>query len=120
MATRVVKAYRDLAAPSLVKAPFTRQGWILELKYDGFRVLAGKHRDKITLVSRRGTNLLPSYPEIGECLKALPDLALDGELVILDEQGRPQFERLRRRLALKRPDTIAHASGTEPAANLCV
>jgi bifunctional non-homologous end joining protein LigD len=99
-----------------VKAPFTRQGWIFELKYDGFRVLAGKHGENITLVSRRGTNLLPNYPELEACLHALPDLALDGELVLLDEQGRPQFERLTRRLRLKRPDLIARASISEPAA----
>ena len=41
---------------------------------------------------------------------------LDGELVLLDGTGRPQFERLRRRLALKRSSAIAHASQTEPAA----
>jgi bifunctional non-homologous end joining protein LigD len=58
-------SYRDLARPSLVKSPFSRPGWIFELKYDGFRVLATKHADEVTLASRRGTNLLPCYPEIG-------------------------------------------------------
>ncbi len=74
-----------------------------------------KQGDDVTLVSRRGTNLLPCYPEIGERLRRLPDLALDGELVALDERGHPQFERLRRRLALKRPDAIARASRAEPS-----
>lgn len=40
---------------------------------------------------------------------------IDGELVLLDARGRPQFERLRRRLALKR-FSIDHAARTEPAA----
>lgn len=75
-ARRVTAAisYKDLPAPMAVKAPFARQGWIFELKYDGFRVLAGKHGENITLVSRRGTNLLPNYPELEACLRALPDL----------------------------------------------
>ena len=108
-------SYKDLAAPTAVRKPFTRAGWIFELKYDGFRVLAGRHGDTVTLVSRRGTNLLPNYPEIGECLKALPDLALDGELVMLDDVGRPQFEPLSRRLRLKKSDAIMSASRKHPA-----
>lgn len=96
-------SYKDLPAPTAMKALFTRQGWVFELKYDGFRVLAGKHGENITLVSRRGTNLLPHYPEVEACLRALPDVALDGELVLLDEQGHPQRERLSRRLRLIAP-----------------
>jgi bifunctional non-homologous end joining protein LigD len=117
-ASRVTAAisYKDLPAPTLVRAPFTRAGWVFELKYDGFRVLAGKDGGQVTLLSRRGTNLLPNYPEVAACLRTLPDLAIDGELVVLDEHGHPQFERLSRRLRLKRPDLIDRASIAEPAA----
>ena len=46
----------------------------------------------------------------------LPDLVVHGELVVLDSQGRPDFDALRRRLALKRPMAIEHAAKTTPAA----
>jgi bifunctional non-homologous end joining protein LigD len=97
-------------------APFNRPGWIFELKYDGFRVLASKRGDDVQLVSRRGNNLIACYPEIETALRGLPDIVMDGELVVIDAQGKSQFEPLRRRLALKRRITIKHAARTMPAA----
>ena len=93
---------RDLAKLKLTARPFTRPGWIYEFKLDGFRVLAG-YQDRPRLASRKGTNLLPCFPEIGrelEQLEQLAPIALDGELVIVDADGKPQFDRLRRRLLL--------------------
>ena len=101
----------------LAREPFSRAGWIFELKYDGFRVLAGYSQGKPQLISRLGTDLLPFFPEIGRELQILGDKApimLDGELVILDKNERPQRDRLRRRPSLRRAD-IEHASRTEPA-----
>ena len=43
------------------------------------------------------------------------DFMCDGELVVLDEQGRPQWERLKRRHALRHPGGIRHAAAEEPA-----
>jgi ATP-dependent DNA ligase len=48
------------------------------------------------------------------CLETLPDLVINGELVVLDEQGRPQFEPLSRRLAMRDPKSIAHAVKVTP------
>jgi bifunctional non-homologous end joining protein LigD len=59
--------------------------------------------------------LLPCFPEIGACLAALPPLTLDGELVMLDNEGRPRFDPLQRRFRMKRSVNIAHAAKTEPA-----
>jgi ATP-dependent DNA ligase len=86
--------------------PFNRPGWIFELKYDGFRVLAGTNDKKPHLISRRGNDLLPCYPEIGACLLELREMVMDGELVVLDAHGRSDFETLRRRLALRRPTSV--------------
>ena len=57
-----------------------------------------------------------AFPELVEDLAKLPDLVLDGELVILDTQGHPQFEQLRRRALMSRAIAINHAAQTEPAA----
>src|SRR4051812_14217347 len=94
--------YRDLALMTPAKAAFTRAGWVFEIKYDGFRTLALREGEDVRIVSRRGTNMTPCYPEVGTALRDLPDVALDGELVILDSSGHPQFDRLRRRLALSK------------------
>ena len=102
----------------LTPEPFSRPGWIFELKYDGFRVLAGYSQGKPQLISRLGTDLLQFFPEIGCELQVLGDkepILLDGELVILDRNDRPQRDRLRRRPSIKRADNIEHASRTEPA-----
>jgi len=110
--------HQDLAMLKLAPEPFSRTGWIFELKYDGFRVLAGYSQGRPQLISRLGTDLLQFFPEIGRELQLLGDKApimLDGELVILDSKERPQRDRLRRRPSIKRAENIEHASRTEPA-----
>jgi len=52
---------------------------------------------KPELVSRRGNDFADRFPEIAAQLLKLPDVALDAELVILDADGKPNFERLMRR-----------------------
>lgn len=111
-----VITYKDLAMLAPTARPFNRPGWIFELKYDGFRVLAGRRDKEVRLISRRGTDLLPCYPEISDCLAELPGLLIDGELVVLDAHGRSDFETLRRRLALKRPTSVDDAAKRTPAA----
>jgi bifunctional non-homologous end joining protein LigD len=103
-------------APSIGKAPFDRAGWVFELKYDGYRAIVGKHRGTMKLLSRRGNDYLPSFPEIAACLETLPDLVLDGELVVLDDIGRAQFNPLRRRALMRDPKSIAAAARETPAA----
>lgn len=97
------------------KKPFDRPGWLFELKYDGFRVLAIRRGGETRLLSRRGNDLLPAFPEIAACLAELPDIVLDGELVVLDEAGRPQFEWVSRRARTRRPFSVSEAAGREPA-----
>jgi bifunctional non-homologous end joining protein LigD len=84
-----------------VRAPFDDPGWIFELKLDGFRALAHLRDGKAELVSRRGlvyrsrifTALAAQIPgDIRE-----QTAVLDGELVVLDAHGRPQFSELMHR-----------------------
>jgi bifunctional non-homologous end joining protein LigD len=77
---------------------FDDPGFIYELKYDGFRAVAHIEGGSCRLVSRRG-NVYKSFAPLRESLAALGRSAavLDGEIVVLDAGGRPQFYDLLRR-----------------------
>ena len=69
--------------------------WLYELKLDGYRALAIKSGGKIRLRSRNGNDFNPRYPGIVQALADMPDeTVLDGEVVALDEEGRPSFNTL--------------------------
>ncbi|HEX3562032.1 MAG TPA: ATP-dependent DNA ligase [Solirubrobacterales bacterium] len=71
------------------------EGWAYEPKYDGFRALAYVDGDDVYLQSRGGKPLRRYFPEV-----AFPEgrYVLDGELVIIDSDGREEFNRLQMRL----------------------
>lgn len=85
---------------------FTREGWLFELKLDGYRLIAAKSGASATLTSRNGRDYTAVFPEVTRVLKALPydDVIIDGEVVVLDADGKPNFGRLQRRSGL----TVAH------------
>ncbi len=94
------EAARDPMLAETTDRPFSRDGWIFELKYDGARVLASKSRDgRARLVARSGRDVTETYAEIARAVRHLPvsECVLDGEVVALDERGRVSFERLQRR-----------------------
>jgi bifunctional non-homologous end joining protein LigD len=97
--------------------PFTDPAWIFELKYDGFRVLAEREAGAVHLVYRRGSEAVATYPEVARALAALPfgDLVLDGEVVVLDDEGRPSFQRLQRRAQQRRTADVQRAALEMPA-----
>jgi DNA ligase D-like protein (predicted polymerase) len=111
-------SHQDLQLLSLAREPFNRDGWIFELKYDGFRSLAIKQRDRLRLVTRQGSELGAAFPEITAELATLPDCVLDGELVVLDDQGIPQFDAVVTRSKKSTPSAIAAAARQTPAAFL--
>lgn len=83
---------------TLVDAPFDRQDWLFEIKWDGYRAIASKHHDKIELYSRNQTNFLDKYPPVVEALHKLKhDVVLDGEIVAADDRGNAHFEWLQNR-----------------------
>ncbi|MEV6406023.1 hypothetical protein AB0M58_24115 [Streptomyces bobili] len=90
-------------------------GWAGEPKWDGFRALLSVDAGRVVLRSRRGTEMLPAFPEIGAGAVRLPDAtAMDGELVVWDASGRLAFERLQNRLRW-RGAAAARAAGEWPA-----
>ena len=106
-------------APMLAEtreAPFSRAGWIFEVKLDGYRMRAVKEGGTARLITRNGNDYSAAFPELIRPLAALPysSLIMDGELVILDEQGRPSFQRLQNRARIGRAPDIRHAAVETP------
>jgi bifunctional non-homologous end joining protein LigD len=99
--------------------PFDREGWIFELKYDGFRLLAGNEAGRPRLRYRGGSEATAAFPEVAAALSGLPgNVVLDGELVVVDEAGRTHFQRMQKRLMLRRPDEVARAASGRLRATL--
>ncbi len=98
-------------------APFDDPGWVWELKYDGYRLLAEVDDREPALVSRNGNDLTVTFPEIARAVRGLPfdHLVLDGEVVVHDERGFPSFGRLQRRGRLASRADIARAALELPA-----
>jgi bifunctional non-homologous end joining protein LigD len=87
---------------TLVDEPFTDPGWLFEVKWDGYRALAFVRDRRVRLVSRNQNDLTAQYPELHD----LPSLVradsaiLDGEIVALDEHGRPSFSQMQQRAGM--------------------
>jgi bifunctional non-homologous end joining protein LigD len=69
--------------------------WAYEVKLDGYRVLAIKSNGKVLLRSRNNSDFNAKYPGVVRALAALPDeTVIDGEVIALDDSGRPSFNAL--------------------------
>jgi bifunctional non-homologous end joining protein LigD len=94
------------------EGPFSRKDWIFEPKLDGYRVLVVRAGNDAKLLTRNGNDCGSAFPEVQRAVAALPfqRLLLDGEVVALDEEGKPSFQRLQGRARLRRPIDIRHAT----------
>ncbi len=80
-----------LATP--VKEPFDHPDWIFEVKWDGYRAVAEIRDDGVSLYSRNGISFDKKFFPIVDSLRKLRfDAVLDGEIVVVDDQGRPDFQ----------------------------
>ena len=69
--------------------------WQYELKLDGYRALAIKTSGKVSLRSRNDNDFNSRYPAIVNALASMPnETVIDGEVVALDQNGRPSFNAL--------------------------
>jgi bifunctional non-homologous end joining protein LigD len=79
---------------TLVDKPFDDKQWIFEIKWDGYRAIT-EVNDKLRLYSRNGLSYSEKFPVIADALKDIKHNAvLDGEIVLLDEDGKPSFQKL--------------------------
>ncbi len=85
--------YRPMLASLATDLP-SGDGWLFEVKWDGYRALAYVRGGEATLVSRNGNDLTSRFPSVAKALGQAaksPDCVLDGEVCALDEQGRSSF-----------------------------
>jgi bifunctional non-homologous end joining protein LigD len=76
--------------------PFSGDDWSFELKLDGVRVLTYLESGQVRMVTRNGNDATSKLPRLCKELEPLADrqVVLDGEIVVFDEQGRPNFQLL--------------------------
>ena len=109
-------AIHPMLAESTEK-PFDGKDWLFEIKWDGYRAVAFIENGKVRLVSRNQNELTGRYPE----LKDLPHFVkaknaiLDGEVVALDEEGKPSFSLMQQRTGFR-----PHGKRSAPKADVPV
>jgi bifunctional non-homologous end joining protein LigD len=115
------------APPALVQAPppmlatpmdhpFSRDGWLFELKYDGIRAMVTVAGDLVRITGRRGGDETARYPE-AQAIRAgirAGQAIVDGELVVLDADGRPSFERIQQRIGVSREPDVRRVAAEHP------
>ena len=75
--------------------PFDDKNWVFEIKWDGYRAITEKTKSNILLYSRNGLSFLSSYPVVADqLLNIKEDVVVDGEIVVLDNEGKPDFQLL--------------------------
>lgn len=86
------------------RSPLGKPAWLYEIKWDGYRLMAGIQDGKVELATRNGANATKWFPEVVRGFTDLPGgpHILDGEVCVLDEVGRSNFERLHERARRRR------------------
>jgi bifunctional non-homologous end joining protein LigD len=81
---------------TLVREPFHRPGWVYEEKYDGYRIVAYKEGDRVTLFSRNAKDRTATFSTVAEAVASLAahTLVLDGEVVSFDRRNVSRFQLL--------------------------
>ena len=101
---------------TLAKLPADDEKWSYEIKWDGVRAVAYCEPGHVELESRSLRDITKGYPEVRKIAEALGgrSAVLDGELVTFDEQGRPSFQRLQRRMHLASESEIRRRAAEIP------
>lgn len=93
----------------LEKSVPTGENWIYELKYDGYRIIAYIEDGTVRLMTRNGQDYTEKFPDITGALKGLnEDMVLDGEIVVFDENGKSDFQKLQSFLKRKSRDRVTY------------
>jgi len=83
----------------LAASPFDDDRWLFEIKWDGIRLLSFIDNGELTLQTRSGRMVDQEYPELAGIVRSVnaKQAILDGEIVALDDEGRPSFQLLQNR-----------------------
>ncbi len=89
---------RPMLAVPTAALPDDAGEWAYEMKWDGYRAIVEVADGRLRIASRRGNDVTKDYPELAGLVDASPvaDVVLDGELVVLDDDGRPSFAAIQR------------------------
>ena len=104
-----------MARPSST-VPRDEKNWSFEVKWDGVRAIAYVQPGRLRLESRNLNDITDAYPEVRGVIGALGmhEAVLDGEIVAFDENGRPSFERLQRRMHVRGASAIRRLQSSMP------
>lgn len=97
---------------SLIGKPFSDPDWLFELKWDGMRVLAFVRDGALEFRSRRGRIVTTQFPELAVLPQKLTakQAIVDGEVVVLDGEGRPDFGAMQQRMNVANPSAALLAA----------
>jgi bifunctional non-homologous end joining protein LigD len=99
--------YQQPMLATLGNKAFDNSDWIFEIKWDGYRAIAEIRDDDIQLYSRNGLSFKQLYPIIANELSKLKTPAvLDGEIVVFNENNKPDFQQLQQFGELKKGSLI--------------
>lgn len=116
--TEAVHKIRPMLAYPFEKA-FDSEDWVFEIKWDGVRAIVYQDKNKITIQSRNGNDITRLYPEIviaiKKSLRGSRSTILDGEIVVLNEKGIPDFHTHQHRMHIQNPHEIMSLSVKNPA-----
>jgi bifunctional non-homologous end joining protein LigD len=99
----------DFIAPQLCKTltrPPSVDGWIHEIKFDGYRIQMRVEHGNVTLKTRKGLDWTAKWSAIAQSASVLPDCIIDGEICALDENGAPDFAALQAALSVGKTDEL--------------
>jgi bifunctional non-homologous end joining protein LigD len=104
---------------TLAKAPPTHGDWLYEIKFDGYRLTTRLEHGRAAIITRGGHDWTHKLGALAGELASLPldDAWLDGEAVVLDEAGRPQFNLLQNALDGTRGERVVYFVFDLPFAN---
>jgi bifunctional non-homologous end joining protein LigD len=101
----------DFFEPQLcrsVERPPQGEGWVHEIKFDGYRIQARVQGGVAILRTRKGLDWTARFAAIGRACAKLPDAILDGEIVALDTEGAPDFAALQAALSEGKSDQLVY------------
>lgn len=109
VAKRTKSSMPDFIAPQLCKTltrPPSTDGWIHEIKFDGYRIQMRAQNGAVTLKTRKGLDWTAKWPAIAQSASALTHCIIDGEICALDENGAPDFAALQAALSVGKTDEL--------------
>ncbi|CAN5133142.1 DNA ligase D [soil metagenome] len=107
-ATRKAKM-PDFIAPELctsVDRPPAIDGWVHEIKFDGYRIQMRIENGEVSLKTRKGLDWTDKFSAIAKEASKLPDAIIDGEIVALDHNGHPDFASMQAALSDNKTDNL--------------